>query len=226
MNQKVGGELAKKKSNKAKKLDHYKSTIQELQVSRTGGQIALTGFTYQFLYSCYLILSEIDENTVFYLEGIEDIDKIRLVDLDDCNTHIQLKYSTQKQDASFLKDVLKNYLEVYLIDKNRNFKLIYDFQVAKGNLSKLFDNCLNITSNTYWANIIEQIKEENPFWNWSDFSYDSFMSKLSFKKIEKSTLSQEIEKLLIDTYDIVTDNISLFANGLKICCLEKMEHGN
>ena len=84
MNQKVGGELAKKKSNKAKKLDHYKSTIQELQVSRTGGQIALTGFTYQFLYSCYLILSEIDENTVFYLEGTEDIDKIRLVDLDDC----------------------------------------------------------------------------------------------------------------------------------------------
>lgn len=220
--------MAKKKAGKAKKINSCtsKSTIQELQVSRTGGQIALTGFTYQFLYSCYLILSEIDENTVFYLEGIEDIDKIRLVDPDDCNTHIQLKYSTQKQDASFLKDVLKNYLEVYLIDKNRKFKLIYDFQVAKGNLSKLFDSSLDATSNTYWKKIIEQIKEENPFWNWNDFSYDSFISKLSFEKIEKSTLSQKIEKLLIGTYDIVTDNISIFANGLKICCLEKMEQRN
>ena len=85
--------MAKKKSNKAKKINPSasKSTIQELQVSRTGGQIALTGFTYQFLYSCYLILSEIDENTVFYLEGIEDIDKIRLVDSDNCNTPTMLK---------------------------------------------------------------------------------------------------------------------------------------
>jgi hypothetical protein len=220
--------MAKRKAGKAKKINSCtsKSTIQELQVSRTGGQIALTGFTYQFLYSCYLILSEIEENTVFYLEGIEDIDKISLIDSDDCITHIQLKYSTQKQDASFLKDVLKNYLEAYLIDKNRNFKLIYDFQVAKGNLSKLFDSSLDVTSNTYWAKIIEQIKEENPFWNWNGFSYDSFISKLSFEKIEKSTLSREIEKLLIGTYDIVTDNISIFANGLKICCLEKMEHRN
>lgn len=139
--------MAKKKAGKAKKINSCisKSTIQEVQVSRTGGQIALTGFTYQFLYSCYLILSEIDENTVFYLEGIEDIDKIRLIGSDECNTHIQLKYSTQKQDASFLKDVLKNYLEVYLIDKKRNFNLIYDFQVAKGNLGKLFDSSLDVT---------------------------------------------------------------------------------
>ena len=91
-------------------------------------------------------------------------------------------------------------------------------------MSKLFDSSLDITSNTYWAKIIEQIKEENPFWNWNDFSYNSFISKLSFEKIEKSTLSREIEKLLIGTYDIVTDNISIFANGFKICCLEKMEH--
>ena len=96
--------MAKKKAGKAKKINSCtsKSTIQELQVSRTGGLIALTWFTYQLLYSCYLILSEIDENTVFYLEGIEDIDKISLIDSDDCITHIQLKYSTQKQDASFL----------------------------------------------------------------------------------------------------------------------------
>ena len=56
------------------KMKKRKTTIQELKESRTGGQIALRGFTYQFLYSCYVILSTNDANTVFHLEGIEDID--------------------------------------------------------------------------------------------------------------------------------------------------------
>lgn len=219
--------MAKKKAkNKNINTSQPKSTIQELQTSRTGGQIALTGFTYQFLYSCYLILSELNNDTVFYLEGIEDIDKITYTDSSTCVTNIQLKYSTQKQDASFLKDVLKNYLEVYLIDKNRKFKLVYDFQIAKGNLSKLFDGSLDDTSKAHWEKVIEQIKAENPNWNWNNFIYDSFISKLSFEKKEKSALSHEIENLLISNYDIITDNISVFANGIKICCLERMEHRN
>lgn len=175
-------------SKKRVKNSFSNLTVKELQESRVGGQIALKGFTYQFLYSCYLILSTIDEDTFFCLEGIEDIDKISINN----NTHIQLKYSTQKQDASFLKDILKNYLEVYLLDKkNRNFKLVYDFDVAKGNLKKLFDCNLDIESNKYWIKIIEQIKKENSNWNWRDFLYDDFISKLSFEKIEKNTLSQK-----------------------------------
>lgn len=40
-------------SKKLKKNNISKSNIKELQESRTGGQIALKGFSYQFLYSCY-----------------------------------------------------------------------------------------------------------------------------------------------------------------------------
>jgi len=90
--------------------------LPKLERSRTGGQIALSGFTYQFLYSCYLILSEKDESTSFTLEGLEDIDRYKCNVTSESITHIQIKYSTNKQDASFLKEVLKNYLEVYLID--------------------------------------------------------------------------------------------------------------
>lgn len=219
--------MAKKKvQKKSLKMHKHNLTIEALQNARDGGQIALSGFTYQFLYSCYVILSEMNENTVFNLEGIEDIDKIIRIDSNDFITHIQLKYSTQKQNSSFLKDVLKNYLEAYLIDKKRKFKLVYDFMVTKGNLYKLFENKLDTTADIYWKKIIEQIKEENPHWNWNTFSYKEFLSSLSFEKKEKKTLSSEIEKLLISNYDIITDNISLFANGLKICCLEKMEHRN
>jgi hypothetical protein len=217
--------MAKNKSIKKKKINTNppKTTIQELQDSRDGGQIALTGFTYQFLYSCYLILSESDNNTTFQLEGIEDIDHYKCEVTCKTIIHIQLKYSTQKQDASFFKDVLKNFLEAYLLDKTQNFKLVYDFSVAKGNMSKLFNNSLDQTSTLYWKNIVRQLQNENPLWNWTDFCFDDFIAKLTFEKKEKTTLSAEIEKKLIETYDITTNNITLFANGIEMCCLKKME---
>jgi hypothetical protein len=212
---------SKKKNNK--KFVTPKTTIQELEGSRDGGQIALRGFTYQFLYSCYLILSEIDADTVFHLEGIEDIDQIKYKDATQNITHIQLKYSTAKQDASFLKDILKNFLEAYLLDSTRNFRLVYDFSVAKGNLSKLFTDDLDDKATLYWTGVIEQIKSENSCWNWNNFVFQDFCSKLSFEKREKNNLANEIEVELIKAYDITTDNITIFANSIKIRCLEKME---
>ncbi|MGL5042172.1 MAG: ABC transporter ATP-binding protein [Culicoidibacterales bacterium] len=214
--------MEKKKKGKVKK-NIPKDSTQELLKSRDGGRIALSGFTYQFLYSCYIILSEKSNDILFRLEGIEDIDKINYMISDDATLHIQLKYSKNKQDASFLKDVLKNYLEVYLIDRNTKFKLVYDFEIAKGNLSKLIENNLDVSSNNYWIGIIDKIKEETPLWNWSDFSYSNFKSTISFEKKRKKDLSKEIEMLLLSSYDITTGNIKLYANGIKIYCLEKME---
>ena len=145
--------MAKRKN----KVTH--KDITELKESRTGGQVALRGYSYQFLYSCYLMLLSSDENTVFSLEGIEDIDKIRCANDKETVTHIQLKYSTTRQDASFMKDVLKNYLEAYLIDKNRYFKLVYDFSVAAGNLSKLFSGNLDKSSKEFWKTKIDNIRK-------------------------------------------------------------------
>jgi hypothetical protein len=218
--------MRKKKTSKKKKeiIKPIRASIEELEQSRTGGQIALSGFSYQFLYSCYLILSETNENTTFHLEGIEDIDHYKCEVSSKSSIHIQLKYSTQKQDASFLKDVLKNFLEAYLFDASHNFKLVYDFTLAKGNLSKIFNDSLDEQSTKYWKKIVEDIKAENSNWNWTGFSFDSFIKNLSFEKQDKKYLSEKIEKLLIEKYDITTGNIALFANGIKICCLEKMEH--
>ena len=135
----------KKKLNKCSGV-----SLEELQKSRNGGQSALRGYSYQFLYSCYLILSSINKTTSFQLEGMEDIDCIEYKKDGDKITHIQSKYSINKQDASFLKDVLKNFLEVYLKDKNRYFKLVYDFSVANGNLSKILNFELDDKSKKHW----------------------------------------------------------------------------
>jgi len=105
--------MPKKKPSKKKKVNTSppKRNLQELQDSRAGGQIALRGFTYQLLYTCYLILSELDSNVSFILEGIEDIDKVIYeINLSD-TTHIQIKHSSDKQSASFLRDPMKNFLE-------------------------------------------------------------------------------------------------------------------
>ena len=215
--------MGKGTKKKNKKVVAPKTNIEELSISRDGGQIALRGYSYQFLYSCYLILSSSSPDISFQLEGIEDIDCIKQKDGSSDVTHIQLKYSANKQDASFLPDVLKNFIEAYLLDQNRSFKLVYDFPVAKGHLSKMFASNLDEKSRTYWIDVISEIKQNNPSWNWSVYDFDKFISCLSFEKIEKATLIAEIEKALIGTYEIITDNVSLFANSIKILCFEKME---
>lgn len=219
--------MAKMKTNtkrKKKTIPVPKTSITELEQSRDGGQIALRGYSYQFLYSCYLMLSFADESAEFHLEGIEDIDCITCENGDNSITHIQLKYSTVKQDASFMSSVLKNYLEAYLIDKNRNFKLIYDFSCAEGNLSKLFKGNLDESSRKYWRNVIEKIKKEVPSWPWNQYDFDEFISKLSFENIKKDSLEDKVESALIGKFDITTANIKLFANSIKVLCLGKMEN--
>ena len=66
--------MGKSTKKKNKKITAPKANIQELSISRDGGQIALRGYSYQFLYSCYLILSSSNPSNFFQLEGIEDID--------------------------------------------------------------------------------------------------------------------------------------------------------
>lgn len=86
-----------------KKNFKQNKTIEDINASRTGGQNALKGYSYQILYSCYLIISSESKNSFFKLEGIEDIDCITCENAKNVITHIQLKYSSKQQDASFLK---------------------------------------------------------------------------------------------------------------------------
>lgn len=211
-------------SSKNTKKKLKKKTVEEIRDIRTGGQIALSGFSYQMLYSCYLILNEIDALTQFHLEGIEDIDSICLENGTQTVEHIQIKYSSKSQDASFLKPVLKNMLEVYLANKNRKFKLVYDFKLAKGNMSKLFSGALDISSQSYWERIVGEIQNENSDWDWENFEFIVFINNISFENIKRDTLQFSIEKILIDKYDIITDNVVLFVNGIKVCCWDNMSN--
>lgn len=134
------------------------NNISEIEQKRTGGQLSLMGYSYQLLYSIYLTLKYVKVNSYAKFEEIEDIDTYKVEQNENNNTiyHTQLKYSTIQQDASFLKSVLKNFLEVYLLDKsneNRYFKLVYNFKISQGNLHKLINNKLDKKSTKYWRKV-------------------------------------------------------------------------
>jgi len=115
--------------------------------NRLGGSIAIRGFEFQFLYSCYSMLTELTEEDLtkkIGLERLEDLDIIHK------NEYVQLKTSLNDLDASFFikTNILKNFLDLYQYDKSANFKLVHNSNISDGNLKKLqnksIDNTINI----------------------------------------------------------------------------------
>lgn len=208
-----------KTKKKKSSLTIKNKSINEIEIGRTGGQIALGGFGYQLLFSCYIALDFlVNDSKIIKFEGIEDIDlyKSTLTD-DQMIYHIQLKCSKDKQDASFFDDILKNYLEVYLADKkndNRFFKLVYDAEIAKGNLSKLVEKKLDKSSIDHWNKKIEKLKIGYPIWNWKNFDFCIFYNQLQFEKFSKNSIESGIKKLLIARFGLDTGNENLFVNTL------------
>lgn len=210
--------MAKRKASR-KNRNVTNAKVQEIESKRTGGQIALRGFSYQLMYSCYKVLEFIDsENKSVRFEGIEDIDLYKsLAESNDFIEHIQLKHSKGREDASFFDDILKNYLEVYLVSdksENRYFKLVYDLEIAQGNLSKLINNNLDDKSKAFWINKIEKIKERNQQWQWEEFGFDEFYSKLRFQYLPQQNIMTEIQNLIISRFEINTGSEQLFLNSL------------
>lgn len=131
--------------------------------------------------------------------------------------HVQLKHSKDKQDASFFDSTLSNFLEVYLTDKhntNRYFKLVYDMEIAKGNLSKIITNKLDKGAIKFWTNKIDKIKADNSHWGWNNFDFQTFCKQLNFEKLSLIELEQKVSSLMIDKFDISTGNEKLFIDSL------------
>lgn len=220
------GDKLRTKEKKIKRVKKYDS-LEKILEDRTGGAIALKGFEYQQLYSCYIALEILDkENDFVHLEGIEDVDtfKSNLSQGEEIN-HIQLKYSERNPDASFMNSILKNYLEVYLLDKNRYFKLVYNFEPSKGNLKELFSGELKGKSKKFWENKILSIMEENSTLEWGEFNTEDFLNKLKFERLRREELEEKITEKVIDKYEINEGNEKLYINSLLVFFNEKMKEG-
>lgn len=211
------------KKTKARNKQHKTQlkTLSEIEVSRTGGQNALQGYSYQRLYSCFLFLTELNNNNEIRCEGIEDIDILDLVS--ENRTHIQIKFSKERQTASFMDGILKNFLEVFFVNSESSFKLVYDFTVADGNLKKLFENNLDQTSKEFWLTKLNNICIENQ-WNIKESSLEQFLASLKFENYPQDKLEQVITKQLIKLCNLNTSIQHIYINALNYFCLKAMEN--
>lgn len=216
-------------SRQAKSKKKNKEIIQ-IEESRTGGARALTGFNYQCLYSAYILLNKVtSESETIRFEGIEDIDMYNLQGKQTKN-HIQVKFSKDRQDASHMTDILKNFLEVYLVNKtntSRYFTLVYDFEVKKGHFKNLIakkaEMDLDKGAKRHWKKVINKIKENHPSWDWQSFNINDFFRQLRFQRVESSSLISQIQNLLIKRYSIHSGNEILYGHSLFYLCFSKMK---
>lgn len=212
--------MKKTKSRNNKQKTQIRS-LSEIEESRTGGQNALQGYSYQQLYSCFLFLTELNNNNKIRCEGIEDIDI--LDKLSGNRTYIQIKFSKERQTATFMDGILKNFLEVFFAAPESSFKLVYDLAVADGNMKKLFENNLDDKSKGFWLKKINNICNENQ-WKTTESSLESFLSLLRFENYSQKELEQLITKEVIKRCNLNTSLQELYINALHFFCSMAMKN--
>ncbi len=179
--------MKKKKRNK-------KSNIEAIKEKRDGGSIAIRGFNFQFLYTCYQILKELseDNDNSIRLEGIEDIDIVHK------DEFIQIKSSINPIDASIFwnMNVLKNYLEIYKNNSSLNFRFVHNTMIAKGNIKGFEKRKFDNKALKYW---IDKIKTLD---GGKSINIENFLKKIIFEKTNKDELITKCKKLLIEKFDL------------------------
>lgn len=163
--------------------------------NRNGGAIAIRGFEFQFLYTCYSILLELNKEDLakkIGLERLEDLDIIHK------NEYIQLKTSSSKIDANFFikTNILKNFLELYRHDKNSNFKLVHNSTISDGNLKKLQNKNIDKKTLVHWT------KKMNELDSSLNIDIKDFLNRISFEKTSEKELYTKSKKLILEKFNL------------------------
>ncbi len=163
--------------------------------NRLGGSIAIRGFEFQFLYSCYSILRELTEEDLtkkIGLERLEDLDIIHK------NEYIQLKTSLNDLDASFFikTNILKNFLDLYQYDKSANFKLVHNSNISDGNLKKLQNKSIDNKTLEHWTKKINELDRS------INIDIKDFLSRISFEKTTEKELYIKSKKLILEKFNL------------------------
>lgn len=175
------------------------SPLEYILSKRIGGAVNINGIHYQILYACLTILKELNKGTnmSIQLEGIEDLDinnpQVRFSN----SEYIQIKTSKNKLDAGTFWNlgVLQNYIEIYNIDPNSRFKLVYNMNIASGSLKELIDNKLSDSSRKYWEDKLATLE-------YSGINYPQFLKSISFESISVNGIIEQIICVLHQKWDV------------------------
>lgn len=169
--------------------------INALFENRFGGSIAIRGFEFQFLYSCYTILLELTEDDLSKKVGLERLEDLDIIHK---NEYVQLKTSSNNIDANFFikNNILKNFLVLYQIDKNSNFRLVHNSVITKGLLKDLEHKNIDKKALEHWTQKINEID------NNLNIDIKDFLNRISFEKITEEDLYFKSKKLLLEKFNL------------------------
>lgn len=170
---------------KAPTLNKFTDELENLLKKRIGGSVNFRGIYYQILYASYLILKELrgtSEKSIT-MEGIEDIDLNTSQNILNGQLYTQVKSSVNKMDAGSFWDlgVLQNFAETFEINPNSKFKLVYNMEIAKGNLHSLMHKK---DLSDFWQTKFTTLKY--------NINYNDLLSNISFEYKTSTELFNDI----------------------------------
>ncbi|OPB86647.1 hypothetical protein BAS06_15740 [Elizabethkingia miricola] len=200
------------KSNSGQQtLKQVTDSLDNILQKRNGGATNFRGIHFQVLYSCFLVLQELkadSEINSIQLEGIEDIDVHTSQKIRTDAEYIQLKSSINSMNAGDFwgLGVLQNFLEVYKSNPNSRFRLVYNMQIAKGNLHDLVNREKGTVLDEFWVSKLEKICQETDFVDFAD--------KLTFEHHSTNELYTKIRALLYKEWKVNQGTEIQFLNAL------------
>jgi len=177
-------------------LNKISEELENLIIKRTGGSVNFRGMYFQILYSSYLVLKELNQhsdNKSIRMEGIEDIDFSTSQNILIEKQYIQVKSSINKMDAGnfWSLGVLQNFVETFDINPESQFKLVYNMEIAKGNL---YDLIHKKEMSEFWISKLDTLKK--------NFKFEDFFQRISFEHKTTTDLFNEILILLFKNWGI------------------------
>lgn len=231
--------LQKRKTISAKHLPmsvnqpSVSSPLDILAEKRKGGAQSIKGFIFQCRYAVWKILthlgpSEASDEKFLRLEGLEDIDIIKMTEDGNFCEFIQVKSSKNKMDAGKFwgeHRILQNFAEVYLNEPKSRFRLVHDMDFSEGYLSSLDQSQkdrrpLSEKDLEHWKNKFSDFQKQQEqndrkdVWNWAVFNLSEFLNRISFEKISDSELTEKMHLRLMENYDIVAGNEKQYLHAL------------
>ncbi|MPR33986.1 hypothetical protein [Salmonirosea aquatica] len=196
------------------------SSIEVLAKKRTGGRVNLRGIEYQLLYGIYKALTILSSDSTCHqirLEGIEDVDVLHKLEVDNQNLY-QLKHTSRPLVSSKIWDlgVFQNFAEAHLLNPQATFTIVTNNAITDPKLASIFDGSASEQVYSYWENRFEQFRQESRTsdWNWQQFDLHNFLSSIKIEIVEASTLRSAIEKLIIQYFTLTNSTYSVYLNAL------------
>lgn len=212
--------MARKRENRKSKIpataikydanEELNLALNVIAKNRTGGAVNINGIGFQLLYSCFVVLNELDKTSLdkfIRVEGIEDIDVIHINN----NEYLQLKSSINDFDAGTFWNlhILQNFLEVFTVNPKSKLRLIHNSKISKGKLKKLSENNLDNEAITYWKN-----KFIGANIDISSINFHQFLRSINFEKVSETSLFDRCIKILIEKYSINTGTEKQYLKAL------------